>query len=61
MAKAKVDFRPQRIAEDDWQILAVHDGHEDRIIKNVSGRDDCYDWINGDRKISWLRAHGYAK
>ena len=61
MAKAKLDFRPQRIAEGDWQILAVHHGHEDRIIKNLSSRDDCYDWINGDRKISWLRARGYAK
>jgi len=61
MAKAKVDFRPQRIAEGDWHIVAVLDGREDRIIKGLSSRDDCYDWINGDRKINWLRAEGYAK
>ncbi len=61
MAKAKVDFRPQRITEGEWQIRAVYDGQEDRIIQGLSSRDDCYDWINGDRKISWLRAQGYAK
>lgn len=61
MAKAKVDFRLKRIDDDNWQIVAVLAGHEDRIIKGLSSRDDCYDWINGSRKIDWLRSQGYAK
>jgi hypothetical protein len=61
MAKAKVDFRPNRIDEGNWQIVAVLPGHEDRHIKGLTSRDDCYDWINGNRKIDWLRSQGYAK
>jgi hypothetical protein len=61
MAKAKVDFRPNRIAEDDWQVVAAYPGQEDRYIKGLTSRDDCFDWINGDRKIAWLRSQGYAK
>jgi hypothetical protein len=61
MAKAKVDFRPNRIAEDDWQVVAVCPGQEDRFIKNLTSRDDCFDWINGERKLIWLRSQGYAK
>jgi hypothetical protein len=61
MPKARVDFRPNRIAQDDWQIIAVLPGHEDRHIKGLTSRDDCYDWINGDRKKAWLRSQGYAK
>lgn len=61
MAKAKVDFRPNRISEGEWQVVAVLDGHEDRYIKGLTSRDDCFDWINGERKRAWLRSQGYAK
>src|ERR1041385_3509176 len=61
MAKAKVDFRPNRIDEGEWQIVASLPGHEDRHIKGLTSRDDCYDWINGSRRIGWLRPRGYAK
>ena len=61
MAKAKVEFRPNRIQEGNWQIVAVMPGHEDRLIKGLTSREDCYDWINGSRKIDWLRSQGYAK
>jgi len=61
MAKAKVEFKPKRIADDDWQIVAVYPGHEDRHVKGLKSRDDCYEWINGDRKVAWLRSQGYAK
>jgi hypothetical protein len=61
MAKVKVDFRPNRIDEGNWQIIAVLPGHEDRHIKGLTSREDCYDWINGSRKIDWLRSQGYAK
>ena len=61
MPKERVDFRPNRISEDDWQIIAALPGHEDRHIKGLTSRDDCYDWINGDRKKAWLKSQGYAK
>ena len=61
MAKAKVDFRPNRIDEGNWKIVAVMPGQEDREIKGLTSREDCYDWINGSRKIDWLRSQGYAK
>jgi len=61
MAKTKVEFKPVFISDDEWQILATYPGHEDRHIKGLTSRADCYDWINGDRKIDWLRAQGYAK
>jgi hypothetical protein len=61
MAKARVEFRPTRIAENDWQIVATRPGEPDRIIKGLTSRDDCYEWINGSRKIDWLRSQGYAK
>jgi len=48
-------------SDDEWQVLATYPGHEDRHIKGLKSRDDCYDWINGDRKIDWLRSQGYAK
>jgi len=31
MAKAKVDFRPNRIDEGNWKIVAVMPGQEDRV------------------------------
>jgi hypothetical protein len=61
MAKTKVHFRPNRISEGEWQVIAVLEGHEDRHINGLISRDDCYDWINGDRKVAWLRSQGYAK
>ena len=61
MAKAKVDFRSNRIDEDHWQIVATYPGQEDRFIKGLNSREDCYDWLNGARKVEWLRSQGYAK
>ena len=61
MAKTKVEFTPNRIAEGEWQIIAKYPGSEDRYIKGLTSRDDAYDWINGTRKIDWLRSQGYAK
>lgn len=61
MAKARVDFSPSRIEEGEWQIIATLAGHEDRVIKGLKSRVECYDWINGSRKVDWLRSQGYAK
>lgn len=61
MAKTKVTFRMQRIAENDWQIVAEYPGQEDRIIKGLTSKVDVDDWLNGERRIGWLRSQGYAK
>jgi hypothetical protein len=61
MAKQKVTFKLQRVAENDWQILAEYPGEEDRIIKGLTSKADVDDWLNGDRRIQWLRSQGYAK
>ena len=61
MAKPKVTFKMQRIAEDDWQIIAEYPGAEVRLIKGLTSKADVDDWLNGERRIAWLRSQGYAK
>ena len=61
MAKARVTFKMQRIAEDDWQIIAQYPGADDRVIKGLKSKADVDDWLNGTRRIDWLRSQGYAK
>lgn len=61
MAKVKVTFKTVRIADNDWKILADYPDSEQREIKGFTSKADADDWINGDRKIAWLRSQGYAK
>jgi hypothetical protein len=64
MAKAprvRVVFKPKRIAEDDWQVEAHCPGEEIRVIKGLKSKADFDDWIQGSRRIDWLRSQGYAK
>ena len=61
MAKARVTFRMKRIAEGDWQIEAHCEGTEVRIISGLTSKADADDWLNGSRKLAWLRSQGYAK
>ncbi|WP_027531018.1 hypothetical protein [Bradyrhizobium sp. WSM3983] len=61
MAKTKVTFKTVRISDTDWKILADYPGSEQREIKGFVSKADADDWINGDRKIAWLRSQGYAK
>ena len=61
MAKPKVTFKMQRLAEDDWQIIAEYPGAEIRLIKGLTSKADVDDWLNGERRIAWLRSQGYAK
>jgi hypothetical protein len=61
MAKPKVTFRINRIAEGDWQIIAEYPGAEPRYIKGLTSQADVQEWLNGTRKIEWLRSQGYAK
>lgn len=61
MAKTRVTFKITRIAEGDWAILAESPGTEPITIKGLVSKADADDWMNGDRKIAWLRSQGYAK
>lgn len=61
MAKVKVTFKIIRNAEDDWSILAEYPGAEPRQITGLKSKADADEWINGDRRIGWLRSQGYAK
>ena len=61
MAKAKVTFKIVRNAKDDWNILAEYPGVEPREITGLKSKSDADDWMNGDRRIAWLRSQGYAK
>jgi hypothetical protein len=59
--KVRFNFRPGRVDEGAWQIVATLGGQDDRVINGLKSQEDCYDWINGSRKIDWLRSQGYAK
>jgi hypothetical protein len=61
MVKIRVTFKMQRIAEDNWQILAEYPGAEPRYIKGLTSKADVDDWMQGKRRIDWLRSQGYAK
>jgi hypothetical protein len=62
MAKSpRVDFRPKRVAEGEWQIEAHCPGEPIRYISGLTSKADVDDWMQGDRKIAWLRSQGYAK
>ena len=61
MAKARVNFKMQRIAEDDWQIIAQYPDTDDRVIRGLKSKADVDDWLNGTRRVDWLRSQGYAK
>ena len=61
MAKARVSFKTNRIAEGDWEIIAQYPGVEDRHIKGLVSKADVDDWLSGPRRVDWLRSQGYAK
>jgi hypothetical protein len=62
MAKSpRVTFKMLRIAEDDWQIVATCPGVETQYIKGLKSKADVDEWLNGSRRIDWLRSQGYAK
>jgi hypothetical protein len=62
MAKSpRVTFKMLRNAADDWHIEAACEGKETVVIKGLKTKADCDDWMNGERRIAWLRSQGYAK
>jgi hypothetical protein len=61
MAKTKVTFKIVRNSDDDWTIQAEYPGAEQREITGLKSKADADDWMNGDRRVAWLRSQGYAK
>jgi hypothetical protein len=64
MAKTKsprVSFKMLRHAGDDWHIEATCEGKETVLVKGLKSKADADDWMNGERRIAWLRSQGYAK
>jgi hypothetical protein len=61
MAKAKVAFKPVRIAEGDWSILAECPGSATVHVAGFKSKTEIDEWINGEGRITWLRSQGYAK
>jgi hypothetical protein len=62
MAKSpRVIFKLSRVAEGDWQIEAHYPGVEIRYIKGFKSKIEVDEWLQGTRKIDWLRSQGYAK
>jgi hypothetical protein len=61
MAKPKVSFKPVRVAEGDWHILAEFPSSEPVQIKGFKSKIEIDEWMIGKRRIAWLRSQGYAK
>ena len=62
MAKSpRVEFKLERIAEGDWQIVATCPGVETKYITGFKTKAEVDEWLNGTRRIGWLRSQGYAK
>ncbi len=59
--KPRVTFHPKRIAEGEWQIEARFPGEESRYVRGLTSHDEVRQWIDGPRKIDWLRSQGLAK
>ena len=57
----RVTFKMLRIAEDDWQIVAECPGTETKYIKGLKSKAEVDEWLEGSRRIDWLRSQGYAK
>ena len=54
-------FKIVRVADDNWKILADYPDSEQREITGLTSKADADEWINGNRKVAWLRSQGYAK
>ena len=57
----RVTFTLKRIAEGDWHIEASCPGKETQYIKGFTSKIEVDEWLQGSRRIGWLRANGYAK
>jgi hypothetical protein len=59
--KPRVIFKLERVAEGEWQIQAHHPDVQVRLIKGFKTKAEVDEWLNGTKRIDWLRSQGYAK
>jgi len=59
--KIRIDFRPKRLTDDKWQVEAHYPGQDTRFIGGLRSLEEVREWINGPRKLAWLRSHRLAK
>ena len=57
----RVVFTSKWIAEGDWQIIATREGTETQYINGLKSKAEVDEWLQGSRRLAWLRANGYAK
>ncbi len=57
----RVVFTFKRIAEGDWQIIATREGTETQYVNGLKSKAEVDEWLQGSRRLAWLRANGYAK
>ncbi|MEA2906116.1 MAG: hypothetical protein QOC56_136 [Alphaproteobacteria bacterium] len=57
----RVTFKYKRIAEGNWQIEAECPGTDTRYISGFTSKAEIDEWLQGSRRIDWLRSQGYAK
>ena len=57
----RVTFKYKRVAENEWEIVAECPGVETIYIKGFKSKAETDEWLQGDRRIAWLRSQGYAK
>jgi hypothetical protein len=60
MSKTRVEFKYKRIAEDEWQIEARYPGAELRPIKGFKSKAEADEWLQGSRRVDWLRSLIFA-
>jgi hypothetical protein len=59
--RVRVEFKMERLAPDDWRIVATCEGSEPRYITGLKSKAEVDEWLNGSRRLAWLRSQGYAK
>jgi hypothetical protein len=59
--KLRLTFKIQRTTADDWEIVAEGSGMEARHLKGFKSKAEVDEWLNGSRRIDWLRSQGLAK
>ena len=57
----RVIFKYKRVNEDDWQLGAYYPGADIRYITGFKSKAEADEWLQGTRRIDWLRSQGYAK
>lgn len=57
----RVTFKYKRLEEGDWQIDALYPGAEIRCISGFTSKAEIDEWLQGSRRVDWLRSQGYAK